>query len=176
MQLIVRRMTREDLAGVLEVERASFSEPWSYETFCATLLLPYAFYYVAEIVPPGVETEQEQTAEHETGTGHLSHRMIVGQCGVRDIFGEGEITNVSVLPAFRGRGISRKMLEMLIAESKERGTGTFTLEVRAGNIPAVRLYESLGFRAEGIRRNFYRDPEEDALIMWKRETEEGKES
>ena len=65
---------------------------------------------------------------------------------------------------------------MLIAESKERGTGTFTLEVRAGNTPAVRLYESLGFRAEGIRRNFYRDPEEDALIMWKRETEEGKES
>ena len=154
MQLIIRRMTKEDIPGVLEVERASFSEPWSYEIFNATLLLPYAYYYVAEAV---------------FGEGEGNRSVIAGQCGVRDVLGEGEITNVSVLPAFRGQGISRKMLGRLFEEAGERGTGTFTLEVRAGNTPAIRLYESFGFKTEGIRRAFYRDPVEDALIMWKRE-------
>ena len=88
--------------------------------------------------------------------------------GVRDILGEGEITNVSVLPGFRGRGISRRLLRMLLREAGERGTRVFTLEVRAGNRPAIALYESLGFRTEGVRRGFYEKPAEDALIMWKR--------
>lgn len=147
----VRRMTAEDIAQVLEVERASFSDPWSAESFAATLLLPYAHYYVAEA---------------ETDGGALK---IVGECGVRDIFGEGEITNVAVHPGWRGLGIAAMMLGTLLEESRQKGMKAFTLEVRAGNRPAVRLYRKFGFHTEGIRADFYEKPVEDALIMWRRE-------
>ena len=79
-KIVIRRMTPEDIGRVLEVERACFSKPWSAEVFSATLLLPYAHYYVAEI------TQQDGTSR------------IIGECGVRDIVGEGEITNVAVHP------------------------------------------------------------------------------
>ena len=82
--LVVRRMTREDIGRVLEVERACFSHPWSEDVFSATLLLPYAHYYVAEIEGDGGEPR------------------IIGECGVRDIVGEGEITNVAVHPDWQG--------------------------------------------------------------------------
>ena len=148
----VRRMTKEDIEAVLEVERASFSDPWSGDAFSATLLLPYAHYYVAEVTEENGRTR------------------IVGECGVRDIVGEGEITNVAVHPDCRGLGIADRMLEKLLSESAEKGMTAFTLEVRAGNVPAISLYEKFGFRTEGVRAGFYKKPVEDALIMWRRET------
>ena len=151
-RITVRRMTAEDIEQVLEVERACFEDPWSREVFHATLLLPYAYYYVAEITRGSGETR------------------IVGECGVRDIVGEGEITNVAVHHDFRGNGIARRMLETLLKEAVARGMTAFTLEVRAGNRPAIELYRGFGFRTEGVRANFYERPVEDALIMWRRET------
>ena len=94
-------------------------------------------------------------------------------CGVKKIFEEGDISNVAVHPAHRGRGISRKMLEILMSEARADGVQAFTLEVRAGNEVAVNLYESLGFRTEGVRPRFYDDPVEDGLIMWQRPEEAG---
>ena len=85
----------------------------------------------------------------------------------------GEITNVAVVPAFRRKGIGRKLMEHLLTEAPLCGVGDCTLEVRAGNSPAISLYESLGFRIEGIRPGFYTKPREDALIMWKRQEEQG---
>jgi ribosomal-protein-alanine N-acetyltransferase len=143
-------MTREDIEQVLEVERASFSKPWSADVFAATLLLPYAHYYVAELLTDGAGAR------------------IIGECGVRDIFGEGEITNVAVLPSFRGAGVAGRMLGTLLEESLEKGMQAFTLEVRAGNRPAIALYEKFGFQTEGVREGFYEEPVEDALIMWRR--------
>ena len=116
----------------------------------ATLLLPYAHYYVAEITD-------------EDGT-----QKIIGECGVRDIVGEGEITNVAVHPDWQGFGIASRMLGDVLARSLEEGMTAFTLEVRAGNRPAIALYEKYGFRTEGIRADFYDKPVEDALIMWRR--------
>ena len=84
------------------------------------------------------------------------------------ILEEGEIGNVAVLPAYRGRGIARRLMEKMLSDALQNEAKAFTLEVRAGNLPAIRLYESLGFVQEGIRKRFYRDPEEDALILWKR--------
>ena len=150
-KITIRRMTAEDIEQVLEVERASFHDPWSREVFNATLLLPYAYYYVAE-----VWTED-------------AGARIVGECGVRDIFGEGEITNVAVHPDFRGAGIAGRMFGTLIEESLLRGMTAFTLEVRAGNLPAIALYRKFGFGTEGVRVGFYENPVEDALIMWRRE-------
>ena len=83
--------------------------------------------------------------------------------------GEGDITNVVVHPDYRKRGIAYKMLTELLYRGEEKyGIEAYTLEVRESNIEAIRLYERLGFVREGIRKDFYEKPEENALIMWKR--------
>ena len=143
--MLVRRMEKADVYQVAQNEAACFSMPWSEQAFLDTLIRPQAAYYVAEL-----------------------DGKIVGHCGVTDIVGEGEITNVAVLTEYRGCGIAGAMLERLLLEGKEAGMTAFTLEVRAGNVPAIRLYEKSGFVTEGIRRGFYDNPKEDALIMWKR--------
>ena len=205
MNYIIRRMREEDIPQVVEIEKTAFSRPWSKSIFKATLLLPYAAYYVA------VEDKEEENRESSGGalmagvsadsgkpddaleadesadsrnpdetlkagmsadSGKPDENMepgkIVGMCGVKKIFEEGEISNVAVHPDFRGKGISRKMLNILMREAREDGVQAFTLEVRAGNGIAINLYESLGFRTEGVRRGYYDHPKEDGLIMWKR--------
>lgn len=144
-------MTMDDLAGALEVEKECFGrEAWSEASYHATLLLPYARYFAAEEIL-------------------LDMHRIVGTLGLRLIADEGEITNVAVLPASRGRGISSLLLQKAIDCCEGEGIHNLTLEVRAGNTPAICLYRKFGFVAEGRRPGFYRDPVEDALIMWRRE-------
>ena len=94
---------------------------------------------------------------------------VVGNCVLRIILDEGEITNVSVKESYRGRGIARKMLIELMRIGMKRGVREFTLEVRTQNAVAISLYEKLGFKKEGMRKNFYMDPADNAWIMWKRE-------
>lgn len=150
MNIRIREMTMDDLPGALEVEGACFgSEAWSEASYHATLLLPYAHYFVAE----------EEISD--------LHR-IVGTLGLKFIAGEGEITNVAVLPGCRGRGISSRLMQEAVDRSAAENIYSLTLEVRAGNIPAISLYEKFGFVTEGRRPGFYRDPAEDALIMWRR--------
>ena len=78
------------------------------------------------------------------------------------------MVNVAVKPEYRKRGIASGLLNELMRAGSERGVKDYTLEVRAGNHGAIALYENLGFKSEGIRKDFYREPVEDALIMWKR--------
>ena len=164
-KFIIRRMTPEDLPGVLTVERACFTEPWSEASYRAALLQPYTTYYVAEaVVADLVPAEGTQSL---TAAGS----RIIATCGLYNLAGEGELTNVAVLPGWRGLGISRRLLERLFEESEDE-IGDYTLEVRAGNLPAIRLYESFGFTAEGRRPGFYDRPREDALIYWKRRKKE----
>lgn len=165
MSYIVRRMREEDIPQVVEIEKIAFSRPWTKSIFKAALLLPYAAYYVAV-----EESSGKNTADK---TGDNIPDKVVGMCGVKKIFEEGDISNVAVHPAHRGRGISRRMLEILMSEARADGVQAFTLEVRAGNEVAVNLYESLGFRTEGVRPRFYDDPVEDGLIMWQRPEEAG---
>ena len=160
MSVIVRRMREEDIPQAVEIEKAAFTRPWSKSIFKATLLLPYAAYYVA--------VEQKTLEQKTLKQKALEQEALEQVCGVKKIFEEGEISNVAVHPDYRGRGVSRRMLEMLIREAREGGVESFTLEVRAGNRPAIRLYESFGFRTEGIRPRFYDHPVEDGLIMWLR--------
>lgn len=156
----IRPMTLDDLQGVLTVEEACFSEPWSEQVYRATLLLDYTAYFVAEITQEGLSPLFEKAG--------LSGSRIVGTIGLKNIAGEGEVTNVAVLPSWRGQGIGGRLMERLLADGKNEGIEAFTLEVRAGNLPAIRLYESFGFAAEGRRPGFYEKPKEDALIYWKR--------
>lgn len=145
MSYLIRRMEAGDVSRVAEIEKENFSTPWSENAIRAALFDETTAYYVAE-----------------------NGGEIAGCCGVRNLTGEGEITNVSVKRAYQNRGIGREMMEMLLKEGKEKGIRVFTLEVRAGNEAAVHLYEKLGFVTEGVRRGFYEKPREDALIMWKR--------
>lgn len=146
----IRELTAEDVEAVSRIEQETFSMPWSPEDFLEMVEADYAYYYVAE-----VEGE------------------IVGCCGIRNIVGEGEITNVVVASEYRGRGIGRALMEYMLREAVFHGIGDCTLEVRVSNASAIRLYESLGFQSEGIRPGFYEKPKEDAMIMWKRQAEHG---
>lgn len=143
--MIIRELQEKDAKAVSRIEEAVFSMPWKAEDFLEMIKADYAHYYVAE-------------AEGE----------IVGCCGIRNMAGDGEITNVVVAEAFRRRGIGRSLMEYMLREAPSFGIGDCTLEVRVSNLPAISLYESLGFQSEGIRPGFYEKPREDALIMWKR--------
>lgn len=169
MSFTVRRMREEDIPQVVEIERVSFSRPWTKSIFKAVLLLPYTAYYVAVEDTDSAEGGEAPAArDNSLSDSDHAPEKIVGLCGVKKVFEEGDISNVAVHPQYRGNGISRKMLEMLMREAREEGVTDFTLEVRAGNRAAVNLYESFGFRTEGVRPRFYDDPVEDGLIMWLR--------
>lgn len=145
MHVVIRELTAADAPAVSKIEEETFSMPWSVQDFLEMVEADYAYYYVAE-------------AEGE----------IAGCCGIRNIVGEGEITNVVVAQKYRGQGIGRALMEYMLKEAPSHGIGDCTLEVRVSNTPAIKLYESLGFKGEGIRPRFYEKPVEDALIMWKR--------
>lgn len=141
----IRKMELEDLERAAFIEAECFSMPWSEKSLKECLLNGRSFYLVAEY---GQE--------------------IIGHCGLHPVCGEGEITNVAVLPRYRKSGIGSELLAELLRLGKEQGVQAFTLEVRVSNEAAIRLYQKYDFQSEGIRKGFYDKPKEDALIMWKR--------
>lgn len=144
-KLVIRPMRKEDLPEVCRIEEEAFSTPWSEKSFQDSLVLPYACFLAAEY-----------------------EGQIAGYCGFYQSTEEAEITNVAVKKELRGKAIAKRMLEELLRAGRARGALAFLLEVRAGNAPAIHLYEGLGFEQAGLRRNFYEKPREDAIIMWKR--------
>ncbi len=148
--MLIDLMKAEDLPQVAEIEKDTFSEPWSEKGFADSLALGDTLFLCV--------TEENS----ETG----SSREVIGYCGLLQSFDTADITNVAVRSDKRGCGIGRRMLTELMKLGRERGVQQFTLEVRTGNSPAIHLYESLGFVSAGIRKGFYRKPAEDALIMW----------
>ena len=145
MEIIIKPLTEEYVDQVCVLEEEAFSMPWHRESFLEMILNENACYLVG-----------------------LVEEEVVASCGLRHIVGEGEITNVVTKNTMRGKGIGKQMLLKLLEEGGKLGAESFTLEVRVSNAPAIKLYESLGFVTEGRRKNFYEDPMEDALIMWKR--------
>lgn len=144
--MLIRQMQQSDLEQVTALERSCFSLPWKKHDFEEILTNPNRIYLVAE----------------EDG-------VILGGCMMTDILGEGDISNVAVLEAYRGRDIATKLLtEMMQIGIQERQIQAFTLEVREKNMPARGLYEKMGFVSEGIRPGFYEKPKDNAVIMWKR--------
>lgn len=141
----IREMEAADVEAASRLESEAFSMPWSSRDFLEMVEADYANYYVAEL-----------------------NGKIVGCCGIRNIAGEGEITNVVVDAAYRNQGIGKQMMRHMLKKAAGRNITVCTLEVRLSNTPAIRLYESLGFKGEGVRPGFYERPVEDALIMWKR--------
>ena len=160
--LIIRRAEEKDVLAIEQIEKQCFSVPWSYESLHKDIVENnLAFYVVAEIAGQQCNGDGQQCSETAVDG------QVCGYVGVWKIFDEGHITNVAVAPEYRRMHIGRAMLETLIEVTGEAGIERYTLEVRAGNEPAIKLYEGLGFKPEGIRPGYYDDNGEDALIMWR---------
>ena len=145
MEIVIKPLQEEYVDQVCVLEEEAFSMPWHKESFLEMIANKDACYLVA-----------------------LQGEEVLGCCGLRNIVGEGEITNVVTKSSARRKGIAQKLLNAVLERGAQMGVHAFTLEVRKSNMAAIRLYESFGFQMEGIRKNFYEKPLEDAFIMWKR--------
>ena len=167
--LIIRRAEENDVLAIEQIEKQCFSVPWSYESLHKDIVEnDLAFYVVAEIAGQQCDSAGQQCdGDGQQCSETAADGQVCGYVGVWKIFDEGHITNVAVTPEYRRMHIGRAMLETLIEVTGQAGIERYTLEVRAGNQPAIKLYEGLGFKAEGIRPGYYEDNGEDALIMWR---------
>lgn len=141
----IRFMTEADLEQAAAIEAVCFREPWSLDLLSSGFENKWNLYLAAE----------------EDG-------RLAGYGAVCVIAGEGEIQRIAVLEEFRRQGLGRKLLDAMVAAARNRGARAMTLEVRESNEPAIKLYFSAGFRTEAQRKDYYRNPREDALIMWNR--------
>lgn len=144
-EIMIREMTVDDLDTVVEIEKECFSVPWSRQGFMDALQKTDAYYIVA-----------------------VADDRVVGYCGAYGVCDEADINQVAVTGNYRRSGIGERMARQLLDGLTQRGYLYTTLEVRKSNTAAIALYEKLGFVSEGIRKNFYEKPTEDAVIMWKR--------
>jgi [ribosomal protein S18]-alanine N-acetyltransferase len=144
--LIERVTTADGLAGVLEIEDASFQNPTTREWYERELARPeVCFIYVL------------RTDEHPCAAF----------CAFWRIADQVHINNLAVRPELRGRGLGIQMLEAVVAEAQRLGAGSVALEVRRSNVAAQHLYKKAGFREDGIRKSYYNQPVEDALLLIK---------
>ncbi len=140
-----RKMKKDDIEEVYQVEVSAFSEPWSKAAFEKEMKNKLANYIVAE---------------DDCG-------KIVGYIGLWYIIDEAHINNVAVHKEFRGKQIGSALMEYMIENCKKDSIKSITLEVRASNEVAQNLYKKYGFKPGGIRKEYYSDNREDAIIMWK---------
>jgi ribosomal-protein-alanine N-acetyltransferase len=135
----------EHIDDIMIVENLCFKIPWSRGALVEEITKNrFAIYYSAKV-----------------------NNTIVGYAGMRSVCGEGHITNIAVHPEYRKCGIGSKLLESLIATAKKLKIKSMTLEVRKSNLVAQGLYKKYGFQTYGLRKSYYIDDGEDALIMWK---------
>ena len=139
----------QDLQGVLDVEAESFTNPWTKEMYAWEL--------------------QNRSVCH-IYVVRMAGCDVAGFCAFWLVLDEIHINNVAVRPQFRGRGIGTALLHHVLAEARQLGAKRATLEVRASNEAARRLYERLGFYVAATRRDYYTNPVEDALILWRDES------
>lgn len=137
-------MTGDHVSSVAALEAICFADPWSENSVASELNNPLSLWLVA------VEDD-----------------VIVGYVGSQTVMGETDMMNVAVHPDHRRGGIARRLINVLIQSLKARESHCLMLEVRASNEPAIALYTDLGFVEVGRRRNYYRNPKEDALILRK---------
>ncbi|MBN8210877.1 ribosomal protein S18-alanine N-acetyltransferase [Bacillus sp. NTK071] len=139
-----RSMTVEDIEAVMHIEQATFPTPWSRTAFYNEVVINhFATYLLLEV-----------------------GEDIAGYCGVWVIIDEAHITNIALHPDFRGMKLGEALLKRAIDFAKSRGALKMTLEVRVSNTIAQNLYRKYGFEEGSIRKNYYTDNQEDALVMW----------
>lgn len=143
-QITFKLATIEDIDCLHSIDQQSFAVPWPEEAFLNDITHNRFASYVF------LEIDGEKA----------------GYCGVWVILDEAHITNIAVLPEYRGQKLGEKLLRKIMELTKEAGARTMTLEVRVSNDIAKSLYRKLGFQEGGIRKGYYTDNREDALVMW----------
>ena len=142
----IRPLAARDLSAIEAIERSSYATPWSRSMFASEL----------------AKTSSLCLGAFDSVTGELLGHLIISR-----YVDAWHVMNVAVSPDHRRRGIATALLERLFAVTSRDGTRGYTLEVRVSNTDAIKLYERLGFQRRGIRRGYYTDNREDALVMWK---------
>lgn len=142
--MIITNMTAQHVSQVAELEKLCFSDPWSEKSVASELDNKLAWWLVA--------TDGDRVA---------------GYVGSQTVMGETDMMNIAVHPDYRRRGLAEALVNALVEDLKKQESHCLTLEVRASNEAAQKLYEKLGFAQVGLRKNYYRNPREDALILRK---------
>jgi ribosomal-protein-alanine N-acetyltransferase len=141
-----RKLKLRDLTAIEEIERSSYPTPWSRSMFAGELAKP------SSICLGAIDVEANR---------------LVGYLIISRYVDAWHVMNIAVAEDYRRRKIATRLIERLFEVTSGDGRRGYTLEVRVSNEAAIRLYESLGFKARGVRRGYYTDNREDALIMWK---------
>lgn len=141
---MITEMTQMHTAQVAALERLCFVDPWSEKSVAGELSNPLSLWLVA-----------------------LDGETVAGYVGSQSVPPEADMMNIAVAPEYRRCGIAAALIEQLVGRLAANGIASLTLEVRASNLPARGLYDRLGFSQVGLRKNYYRNPREDALILRK---------
>ena len=142
--MIIEKMNATHVPQIAELEKLCFSDPWSEKSIETELSCRLSVWLVA-----------------------LEGEQVVGYVGSQTVIDESDMMNIAVHPDFRRRGIAEALVAELEAALCQRGSRALTLEVRDSNVAAITLYEKMGFRQVGLRKNYYRNPKEDARILRK---------
>ena len=142
--MIIKNMTAAEVSKVANLEKICFNDPWSERSVASELDNALSLWLVA-----------------------MEGDALAGYVGSQTVMGETDMMNIAVAPEFRRQGIAEKLVEALVDALKARESHCLTLEVRSSNEPAKSLYEKLDFQQVGLRKNYYRNPKEDALILRK---------
>ena len=142
--VIIRQMETNDIDQVMEIEHASFGVPWTRDIFEQELRQNnYACYFVIE-----------------------EGNKIFGYCGLWVVIDEAQITNIALLPEYRGKKYGQALFQYVITKATALGAHRLSLEVRVSNIVAQKMYRKFGLVPGGVRRKYYTDNNEDGLVMW----------
>lgn len=145
--LVIRQAEIKDIDPIVILDELCFSVPWSRESIAREIVDNQLAFYIVAVIED----------------------RVVGYAGLWAIVDEGHITNVAVHPDFRKKGIGEALVKVILDNSINNGLKSHTLEVRFSNEAAIGLYEKMGFQAAGIRKKYYEDNGEDAIIMWRNE-------
>jgi len=140
----ISNMQSIHVSQVAALEKLCFSEPWSENSVAGELSNPLSLWLVA-----------------------VDGDCVAGYVGSQSVMGETDMMNIAVAPNYRRQGVAAALIGELVRQLKDKGNHCLTLEVRASNDAAIKLYEKLGFARIGRRPNYYRSPKEDALILRK---------
>ena len=142
--MIIKRMTEDHILQIAELEKLCFCDPWSANSITSELDNRLSLWLVAEV-----------------------DARVVGYVGSQTVLGETDMMNIATHPDYRNQGIGTALILSLIEELRKQNSHSLMLEVRVSNLSAISVYHKLGFAEVGRRKNYYRNPREDALILRK---------